>query len=168
MVKKLDQTAAKGTLHNGINGLLWGGPNLLAGTNIVVGLNGSSAHFATGLGDRVDPPYPVPNIVVFITDGDDTAGNSNGEINVASTDTEAEVFVVGVGADISSGTMNSIASQATSQYSFSATDYSSLPGIVNDIFASVSNSIAVGTLFTIESVSADGTVSISEVVLPPE
>ncbi len=164
----VDQHSVSEPLHNGINGVVQGAPDLLAGTNIVVGLNGSSAYFATGLGDRVDPPFPVPNLVVVITDGDDDAGNGNNDIKDASNHTGAEVFVVGVGADISSGTINSIASQATSQYSFSATDYSSLPGIVNDIFASVSNSIAVGTLFTIESVSADGTVSVSEVVLPPE
>ena len=164
----VDQHGVSEPLHNGINGLLWGGPGLVSGTNFVTALNASGVHFATGLGDRVDPPFPVPNLVVVITDGDDDAGNGNNDIKDASNHTGAEVFVVGVGGNISSGTRNSIASEATSQYRFTATDYSDLLIIINDVFSSVSGSSAVGTLITIESVSADGTVSISEVILQPE
>ncbi|MCH8745150.1 MAG: VWA domain-containing protein, partial [Chloroflexi bacterium] len=155
-------------LHNGINGMVQGAPDLDAGTDIVAGLNAAGAQFDTGLGDRVDPPYPVPNLVVVITDGDDTAGNGNAAINAASDAAAYKVFAIGVGDDIGSGTINAIASEATSRYSFNTSSYSGLMAIVNEVFTSVNLDAGMGTLFTIESVSADGTVSISEVVFPPE
>lgn len=155
-------------LHDGINGLAQGGPGLNSGTNIVSGLNAASAHFSTGLGDRVDPPYPVPNIMVVITDGNDTAGNSDGAIKNASDNTGAEVFAVGVGEDIEGGTLTAIASDPDAAHTFTSSEYSGLLAIINNIVTAIYGASAIGTTFTIQSISPDGTVSISEIILPPE
>ena len=167
-VTDVDLHGASEPLHNGINGLVQGGPGLASGTNLVAALNASGPQFATGLGDRVDPPYPVPNLLIVITDGNDSVGNSDSDIQNASIATGAEVFAVGVGTDIEADTINAIASDPDIDHAFTAINYVALLGIINDIFAAVYAAAGIGTTFTIQSVSPDGTVSVSTVILPPE
>ena len=50
---------------------------------------------------------------------------------------------------------------------FTTADFSALLDIIDDIVTAVYGAAGIGTLFTIESVSPDGTVSISEYVIPP-
>ncbi len=164
----VDLHGASEPLHNGINGLVQGGPGLASGTNLVAALNASGPQFATGLGDRVDPPYPVPNLLIVITDGNDSAGNSDSDIQNASIATGAEVFAVGVGSGIDTDTINAIASDPDIDHAFTAINYVALLGIINDIFAAVYAAAGIGTTFTIQSVSPDGTVNVSTVLLPPE
>lgn len=155
-------------LHNGINGLAQGGPGLDSGTNLVVALNGAAAQFATGLGDRIDPPYPVPNLLLLITDGEDTEGNTDAQIENASIATGAEVFAVGVGSDIDMDTINAIATDPDGDHAFTAADFSGLLAMIDDIATAVYEASGMGQVFTIESVAPDGTVSVSQVILPPE
>jgi hypothetical protein len=100
-----DAVPADTPIRDGINGLVQGGPGLSSGTDIVAGLAGAAAQFATGLGDRASES----NLIVMITDGDDSAGNSLEAIAAASLATGAEVFVVGVGDGIDISTLNAIA-----------------------------------------------------------
>lgn len=154
-------------LHDAINGLQQGGPGLTSGTSLVAGLQGGGATYATGLGDRIDPPYPVPNLMVLITDGNDSEGNGIDDIIAASTATGAEVFAIGVGTGVNVGTINAIASQPSNTHSFTTGTYAALSAIINDIVAAVYGASGLGTLFTITSVSADGTVVVTEVLVPP-
>ena len=164
----VDEHGVSEPLHDGINGVVQGGPGLGSGTNIVAGLNGTKQQFNTGLGDRTDPPYPVPNLVVFITDSGDAAGNSIGAIQGISTGMGAQgttIFAIGVGSAITMPTLKAIATNPANV--FTTADFSALLDIIDDIVTAVYNAAGMGTLFTIESVSPDGTVSISEYVIPP-
>ncbi|PKB57631.1 MAG: hypothetical protein BZY73_02245 [SAR202 cluster bacterium Casp-Chloro-G3] len=154
-------------LHIAINGLLQGGPGLDEGTNLVAGLQGGGATYASGLGDRIDPPYPVPNIMVLITDGNDSEGNGIDDIIAASTASGAEVFAIGVGNGVNTGTINAVASQPSNTHAFTTNSYGALDAIIDDIVAAVFGAAGMGTLFTITSVSADGTVVVSQVLIPP-
>ena len=162
-------------LHTVINDLVQGGeeqfdpyfPELDSGTNIVAGLQGGGATYATGLGDRVDPPYPVPNLMVFITDGDDTWSNSYTAIENASLATNAEVFAIGVGSEVDMNTINAIATDPNVDHAFPIADFAGLLTIIDGIVEAVYNASTFGTLFTIESTSSNGVVSESQVVIPP-
>jgi len=152
-------------LHDAINGLSLN--PLGSDTNLVNALNGAAEQFNTGLGDRIDPPFPVDNLMVVITDGNDSTGNGIDDIIAASTSTGAEVFAIGVGNGISNGTLNAISSQPSASHSLDSANYEDLAGIIDDIVAMVYSAASMGTLFTITSVSADGTVVVSQVLLPP-
>ena len=164
-------------LHTVINDLLQGGeeqfnpyfPELASGTDIVAGLQGGAATYATGLGDRVNPPDPftAPNLMVFITDGNDSAGHGINEIIAESAATGAEVFAVGVGNGVNNATINAIATQPSNTHAFYTTDFPDLLNKIDNIVAAVFGAADVGTLFIITSVSSDGTVSVSEVLIPP-
>ena len=75
--------------------------------------------------------------------------------------------MIGVGTNVNMPTINALASDPNSTHAFTTADYSALLSIINDIVTAVYNAAGMGTLFTIESVSPDGTVSISEYVIPP-
>ncbi len=149
-------------LRAGINGLVQGGPGLTSGTNLVVGLTGANAQFATGLGDRPT----VPNLIIMITDGDDTAGNSNATIAAASLATGAEVFAVGVGDEIQTASLNAIATDGiptdpgynpadpNAGHRFYASDFSGLLSIIDGLTTAVIESMQI-RVFRIES-SVDG------------
>ncbi|MCH8897806.1 MAG: VWA domain-containing protein, partial [Chloroflexi bacterium] len=164
----VDEHGVSEPLHDGINGIVRGGPGLGTDTNLVAALNGTKQQFNTGLGDRTDPPYPVPNLVVFITDSGDAAGNSIGAIQGISAGMGGQgttIFAIGVGSAITMPTLNAIATAPANV--FTTADFSALLDIIGDIVTAVYDAAGMGTLFTIESVSPDGTVSISEYVIPP-
>ena len=118
------------SLKASIDALVQGGPGLASGTNIVAGLDGSSLQFATGQGDRVDP-----NVVIFITDGDDTFGNSDAVIATASAATGAEVFAIGVGS-VSQSTIDAIASNPNNEHAFPVANFLGLIDLIEGIGAS--------------------------------
>ena len=165
-------------LHNGINGLVQGGPGLSSGTNIVVGLLGGAAQFATGLGDRPE----IPNLMIFVTDGSDTAGNSLADIAAASAASGAEVFAVGVGSGVSASTLDAIATDPDADHVFTTEDYSELLDLVSDIVAAAfdasklgirvsggaASSVSAGTMYDVESTSQDGSAVRSRVLITPD
>ena len=165
----IDDHGASELLHDGINSLSWciWPPSCYVETNIVAGLNAGAAQYATGLGDRVDPPYPVPNLMIFITDGNDNEGNLLPAIETASLATGAEVFAIGVGSGVSSATLDAIATDPNLTHVFDVDDFDELLDIIDSIVAAVLGSAGMGSVFTIESVSPDGTVSISMYMIPP-
>ena len=59
-------------------------------TNIVAGLNGGTAQYSTGLGDRADDSEPDR---LSFTDGNDSTGNSTTAIENASTATGGIVLL---------------------------------------------------------------------------
>jgi len=162
----IDDHGVSELLHDGINSLSWCGWPFCQ-TNIVAGLDGGAAQFATGLGDRVDPPYPVPNLMIFITDGNDNEGNDIDDIEAASLLTNAEVFAIGVGPWVNDDTLDAIATGPTLTHVFDADDFDDLLTKIDDIVDAVYLSAGMGSVFTIESVSPDGTVSISVYMIPP-
>jgi hypothetical protein len=151
-------------LHDAINGLTLN-PSA-SDTNLANALNGAAEQFDTGLGDRVDDP-PVDNIIVVITDGNDSTGNGIDQIIAASTATGAVVFAIGVGNEISNGTLNAISTQPASEHSLRSTNYEDLNDIIDEIVAAIYSKTSMGTLFIITSVGSDGTVVVSQVLLPP-
>jgi hypothetical protein len=158
----IDDHGASEPLHDGINGIsrcfLWG-----CGTNILAGINQGAAQFATGLGDRVDPPFPVPNLMIFITDGNDSEGNSLEVIENASLASGAEVFAVGVGNEVDVDTLNAIATDPDPDHVFASENFDDLLDIINAIVLAIYG--AAGKLFTITTVGADGTVVVSQVFI---
>ena len=152
-------------IHDGINSLVAGDPALLWFTNIVGGINGGANQFNTGLGDRINPP--APNIMIVITDGDDTVGNSDTDIETASANSGAEIFAIGVGSSVAMDTLNAIASEPDVDHVFTTSDYNAFLGLIDTLVAAVDAALDTGILVTIESVSPDGTINYSEVILPP-
>ena len=54
------------------------------------------------LGGGLDPPHlGVPNIVIVITDGNDTHGNRMPVIELSAKKSATEIIAIGVGADVS-------------------------------------------------------------------
>ena len=153
--------------------------SLGSGTNIVIGLNGGAAQFATGLGDRPG----IPNLMIFITDGNDTNGNSLTDIANASLATGAEVFAVGVGS-VSTETLEAIATDPNADHLFYTIDFSGLLALVDAIVsaslgsakqvfvveggASGGASVSGGTLYDVESVTQDGRAVRSRVLYMPD
>ena len=145
-------------LHDGINGVVQSSCN---GNCIVSGINGGASQFNTGLGDRIN----APNIMIMITDGDNAPGNSEVAIANASANSGAEIFAIGVGSSVSMDTLNAIASEPDADHVFTTSDYSALLGIIDDLMTAVDASLGIGILVIIESVSPDGTINYSEVIL---
>jgi hypothetical protein len=164
----VDLHGVSAPLHSGINGLQQGGPGLANGTNIVVGLQGGAAQFQTGLGDRVGPSNEVPNIIIFITDGDDTEGNSVFDIAEASTNTGAEVFAVGIGSEANLLTLNAIASEPDIGHVFTAANFDLLWTVIDPLVEEVNEASLAGTDFDIGIALSDGTTWDSKVRLTPE
>ena len=119
------------SLKAAIDAVPQGGADLDWGTNIVAGLEGAAAQFPTGQGDRA-----VPNVIIFITDGNDNSGggdeddgNTIADIAAASAATGADVYAIGVGNGVSQGTLNAIGPEGT----FSADDFNDLIDLIEDI-----------------------------------
>ena len=176
----VDVHGANEPLHNGINSLSWiGGLFLGFGTNILDGLNGGAAQFGSGLGDRPG----VPNLMIMITDGNDNAGNTIQDIEAASAASGAEIFAVGVGSEISTSTLDAIASDPDSDHVFFTADFSGLLALVDEIVAAAlaaakqvvtvqggAGEAAVatgGTLYDVESTAPDGSSVQSRVLVKP-
>ncbi|MEE8159979.1 MAG: VWA domain-containing protein [Dehalococcoidia bacterium] len=163
-------------LHDGINSLVQGAGG---STNIVLGLDGGGDQFATGLGDRPG----VPNLMIFITDGNDTNGNSITDIENASANSGAEVFAVGVGSGVSAATIDAIASDPDGDHVFTS-EFSELLDLIDAIVAAALESakqvftveggagagasVSGGTLYDIDSQSGDGRVVRSRVLHMPD
>jgi hypothetical protein len=150
-------------LHEGINGLVRGGPGLGSGTNLVAAITGGAAQFSTGLGDRAE----VPNLLVVITDGNDTNGNSDTDIENASLASGAEVFAVGVGTGIDTSSLNAMATDPDASHVFTTSNYGDLLALVESIVQAVNDSALIGTLYDIESVASDGSTIWVRVLLTP-
>jgi hypothetical protein len=118
-------------LNDAIDDLEQGGPGLSSGTSQVAALEGGAAAFSSGLGDRVAPPFQVQNLMIVMTDGDDSKGNSDATIAAASLATNATVFAIGVGdsGDISQSTIDAIATDPDAEHSFSVRWPNSPPSI---------------------------------------
>ena len=123
----IDDHPASTPLHDGIDGLVQGAPDLSGGTDIVAGLEGGAAQYATGLGDRPE----IPNLMIFITDGVDQKHTVE-EIEAACWATGAEIFAVGVGS-VDVDTLNAIACNPNAGHVFYASDFSGLLALVDDI-----------------------------------
>ena len=164
----VDEHGLSEPLHDGINGLIQGGPGLQSGTDIVAGLQGGAAQFDTGLGDRVGPPYDVPNIILFFTDGDDTHGNSLTDIAEASTLTGAEVFVIGIGSQVNFLTLNAIASDPDLGHVFTPADFDLLWSIIDPLIEGINEASLAGTEFQIETTLEEGTPWQSQIVITPD
>ena len=108
-----------------------------------------------------------PNLMIFITDGDDSTGNTDAMIEAASLATGAEVFAIGVGSSVSDDTLDAIATDPNASHVFDANDFADLLTIIDDIVVAVYGSAALGSLFTISAVSPDGTVVVSQILIPP-
>ena len=165
-------------LHDGINGLLQGGPDLSSGTNIVAAIQGAATHYATGLGDRPE----MPNLMILITDGVDTENNL-AEIEAACWASGAEIFAVGVGS-VDDDTLNAIACNPSAGHVFYTSDFSGLLALVDDIVsanlvaaktvaraeggASSGSSVSGGALYDVEALAPDGSTVRSRIVLYQE
>ena len=134
----VDPTSLKAT----INAIEQGGPDLGSGTNMLAGLAGGTAAYSTGLGDRAF----APNIMFFITDGNDTHDNSDADIALASLATGAEVFAIAVG-DVSQSTLDAIATDPDADHAFSVVDFEDL---VNSILQIIAEAVAVDGVALIE------------------
>ena len=138
-------------LHDGIEGLVQGGPGLSSGTNIVEGINGGAAQFATGLGERAE----LPNLLVVITDGNDTNGNTDTDIENASLASGAEVFAVGVGS-VDAATLDAIATDPNGDHVFYASSFAELLALVEGIVDGVQNASLAGSIYDIEITAPTG------------
>ena len=134
--------------------ILWGDPDVGSRTNIVDALNTAAAHYASGLGDRLE----ISNLMVVITDGDDSTGNSDQDIADASTATGAEVFAVGVGSSVNTNTLNAIASEPDVDHVLTATDFQDLLNIIESIVQAVNAASDVGAIYDIDITTPNGNV----------
>ena len=135
-------------LHAGIDGLSRVGVG--SGTNILAAVTGGTAQFSTGVADR-----PAPNVMIVITDGNDTEGNSNSQIAAASTASGAQVFAVGVGSSVSQSTLDAIAYPDSGHVFTTATFTPCLIGLVDEIAAGAC-SVGAGTTSNSGLLDIDG------------
>ncbi|MDA1036214.1 MAG: VWA domain-containing protein [Chloroflexi bacterium] len=140
-------------LHDGITGLQQGGPGLGSGTNIVAGIQGGHAQFSTGAGDRAE----IPNILVVITDGDDTSGNTDLDIENAMLATGDVVIAVGVGA-VNESTLDAIATDPDVGHKFYTSDFGGLLTLVGGIVDAVQSASLSGSIYDIEITSPTGAI----------
>ena len=159
------------SLHDGINSLastsiitcLFQPEHLACGTNIVAGIDGGAAQFDTGLGDR----NGIPNLMIFLTDGNDNMGNSISNIEAASSASGAEIFAVGID-DVNIDTLNAIASEPDEDHVFYADNFEELLDLINDIVTAVTEGGVVGTIYDIETTTPDGTIIRVRSLLTPD
>ncbi len=64
-------------------------------------------------------------------------------------------------------TINAIATDPDVDHAFTTADFSGLLVIIDDIAAAVYGAAALGSLFAISAVSPDGTVVVSQILVPP-
>lgn len=148
-------------IHNGISNM--NGAQLTNGVDIVQAINGGSAQFATGLGERP----AVPNLMVLILDDDDTKGNTEIDIANAEAASGAEIFVVGVGA-IASTTLDAIASEPNEDHQWYSSDYSGLLSLVDSIAQSVKDAGLFGNIYDIEITDPSGNITQCRALLTPD
>ena len=101
---------------------------------------------------------------MVILDDNDNKGNTDLDIANACAATEAEAFVVGVGA-IAQSTMDAIASEPDNEHSWYVTDYAGLAAIAGDIADGVKDAGAVGTFYDIEITAPGGQILECRVLL---
>ena len=85
-------------VHTGIDSLTLHGNDVTSGTNIVKGIKCGVEQYQTGLGDRDF----APNVMIFMTDGEDTLGNGPADIQAevaawVDADQLDAVFAIGIG-----------------------------------------------------------------------
>ena len=156
-VVAMTNTAA--TVHTGINGLqstslltcVFQPNNMACGTNTVAGLQGGGAQYATGLGDRAG----IPNLMVFLTDGNDNAGNNLTAIETAAAATGAQIFAVGID-DVFTTTLDAIASDPNSGHVFYTMTFDQLLALIDQIVSAVTHGAGVGWLYDIQVTAPDG------------
>jgi len=103
-------------------------------TDIPAGLAGGAAQYSSGPGDRAN----APNKMIFITDGNDSRGNSDARIALASLATGAEVFAISVGvSSVKLSTLNAIATDPDAKHSFRALDFVALNRLVKEVAAAL-------------------------------
>jgi len=125
-----DMSADATSLNAAIDAIDRDGSDLGWGTNIVAGLAGGAAQYPSGPGDRSNAPKQI----FFITDGDDTRGNYDADIALASLATGAEVFAIGVGS-VRQSTLDAIATDPDEKHSFLVSDFAALIPLVKNLAA---------------------------------
>ncbi len=101
-----------------------------SGSNMVAGINGGSSQFTSGLGDRPG----APNILIVITDANETTGKTETQITTASDNANAvRIIAVDVENDPTDPTLISIAKPHLSSNVFSATSLANLIALADDI-----------------------------------
>jgi hypothetical protein len=96
--------------------------------------------------------------MVFLTDGNDSMGNSIAAIesaSVAARGANGRIFAVGID-DITLTTLNAIASEPDPDHVFYASDFQALINLIQDIVDAVVQAGVAGTLYDIEVQSPDG------------
>jgi hypothetical protein len=126
---------------------------IACGTNLVAGLDGGASQYSTGLGDRPE----APNLMVFLTDGDDNSGNSLAQIEAASAASGARIFAVGID-DVSINSLNAVASEPDEDHVFYADDFEALLELIDEIVAAVTQGGLAGSLYDIEVMAPDGSI----------
>ncbi len=134
------------TIKNAIDAVTDG--SLTSGSNMVAGINGGSLQFATGLGDRAG----APNILIVITDANETTGKTETQITTASDNANAvRIIAVDVENDPTDPTLISIAKPHVATNVFSATSLANLITLADDI-AAVACAPTTATLTLVKSV----------------
>jgi len=152
-------------LHVGVNSLQVDDGGLSGGTSILSGINGSGAAFATGLGDREG----VPNIVIFITDGNDSNESGYSNIQNAAESSGTEIFTIGVGDDVSWETLYAIAydpdpsdqdpshpDYPDAGHVFHTDDYQGLEDVIAQLIEGIEGAASSSGIFYIDSTTLDG------------
>ncbi|MDA1188765.1 MAG: VWA domain-containing protein [Chloroflexi bacterium] len=150
---RVTMTNDSATMHTGINNVDASRFLLGLGTNIVLGINGGGAQFASGLGDRPE----IPNLILFMTDGDDSEGNTLIDIANAEDASGAEIFVVGID-QVFTDTLNAIASEPDQDHVFYVSNFEDLLDLIEEIVDAVNSSGLLGAMYDIEAVDTDGTI----------
>ncbi len=117
-----------GSLHGGINSLSRNGVG--TGTNILAAVQGGGGQFTNAVTDR-----PAPNVIIVITDGNDSTGHSDATIAAAAAATGATVIAVGVGDEVSLSTLIAIAHPDDASVFSTETFNPGLLGLVNALAA---------------------------------
>ena len=96
--------------------------------------------------------------MVFITDGDDSTGNSDQDIADSSLASGAEVFAVGVGSSVNASTLNAIASEPDLDHVFTADNFQDLLTLIDGIVQAVNAASLAGAVYDIEITPPNGPV----------
>ena len=153
----VEMTANPAELFFGIDSLE---ARKIGGTNIVAGILGGVAQLSTGLEDRPD----VPNVLIFITDGNDSWLNPLDEIAVTAETSGAEIFAIGVGPYVDLDTLKAIAydpdpadaGDPDAGHVYHTDDFVELLLIIDALVEEVIGSATTASIYVIESVTASG------------
>ena len=129
-----DHQSNQKLLHDGIGSIVQGGPDLESGPDLVSGINGGTAQFGSGLVDRSG----ASNVMILITDGEDTHGITSNDLEKAVLGSGSEVFTVGVGG-VPPETLDAIASHPDSTYRLFIESFSGLSTVVATLFSMLLN-----------------------------